>query len=325
MLLATWQNHSCPRLTKRRLALAALEDRDRPVRLEAYPARTRTRPPRHVLTSSKMASWKNETSQGLHIRLPFRGEVGRAPEGSLPTGPKRLHKWSKWMAAAFHHFGAAHVGAVVITLLAPLGLCAFNPSSDHGLAKTMNWSLAALLVGSEILKFILLYRDGELTVEASIPMHLCNWAAIAAMITLICPNQLTYELCYFWALAGTLQALLTPDLSYEFPDPHFVSFFTLHGGVIASALYMTACLGMRPVPMSIPRVLAWSLLYLATAMTTNFVFKTNFGYLRAKPLHPSVLDYMAPWPFYIPQLILLAILLCLVLYMPFFLLDHLRG
>jgi hypothetical integral membrane protein (TIGR02206 family) len=155
-------------------------------------------------------------------------------------------------------------------------------------------------------------------------MHLCNWAAIAALLTLIHPNQYTYELCYFWALGGTLQALLTPDLSYDFPDPHFFSFFTLHGGVIASALYLTFCLGLRPVPMSIPRVLLWSMVYLVIAMVANWTFKTNFGYLRAKPLHPSLLDYMAPWPLYIPELIVVAIVSCLVFSAPFFLLKDTR-
>ena len=109
---------------------------------------------------------------------------------------------------------------------------------------------------------VFLARDGELTIANAAPMYLCDWAAVATVITLFYPNQWTYELGYFWALAGTLQALLTPDLSYEFPDPRFISFFALHGGVIASALYMTLGIGMRPVPMSILRALAWSAVYL---------------------------------------------------------------
>lgn len=229
------------------------------------------------------------------------------------------------MAAAFQQFGTAHLGAILLTFVAPLGLCAVNRITDGSITRALDWALAALLLGSEILKFILLYRDNELTIETAAPMRLCNWAAIVTMATLAYPNQGTYELCYFWALGGTLQALLTPDLSYEFPDPRFLSFFALHGGVVASALYLTFCLGMRPVPMSVPWVLAWSFLYLVTAMVANFILKTNFGYLRAKPSHPSLLDYLSPWPFYIPQLFLLAIVSCIVFYMPFFLLDQMRN
>ena len=123
-----------------------------------------------------------------------------------------------------------------------------------------------------------------------------------AAVTLIYPNQWTYELCYFWALGGTLQALLTPDISVRISRSQFIGFFALHGGVIASVLFMTLGMGMRPVPMSIVRALAWSAFYVAAAMAVNAMLDTNFGYLRMKPVHPSLLDYMAPWPFYIAQL-----------------------
>jgi hypothetical integral membrane protein (TIGR02206 family) len=88
---------------------------------------------------------------------------------------------------------------------------------------------------------------------------------------------------------------VTPNLARGFPDARFINFFALHGGVIAAALYMTLCLGMRPVPMSIARFLAWSMAYLAIAMVANSMLGANFCYLRMKPTHPSLLDYMAPW------------------------------
>lgn len=81
---------------------------------------------------------------------------------------------------------------------------------------------------------------------------------------------------------------------------------------------------MRSVPVSIARVLAWSTIYLAVATTTNFVFDINFGERRAKPSYISLFDYMAPWPwpFYIMQLVLLAIVSCLIIYSPYFLVDY---
>jgi hypothetical integral membrane protein (TIGR02206 family) len=228
------------------------------------------------------------------------------------------------MAASFEHFGRAHLGAIALTFATPLILCGINRSCDGLVTGIINWSLAALLVGGELFRLILLRRDGQLAFATAAPMHLCDWAAIAAMITLVYPNQWTYELCYFWAFGGTLQALVTPDLARGFPDARFINFFALHGGVIAAALYMTLCLGMRPVPMSIARVLAWSMAYLAIAMVANSMLGANFGYLRMKPTHPSLLDYLAPWPFYIVQLVLLGIVFALLYYSPFFIIDQLR-
>jgi uncharacterized membrane protein YwaF len=106
------------------------------------------------------------------------------------------------MAGAFQHFGAAHLAAIILTFVMPLGLCAVNGLADGRLSLAIPWLLAALIIISEILKFVLLYRDSELTIETAAPMHLCNWAAIATLLTLIYPNQRTYELCYFWALGG---------------------------------------------------------------------------------------------------------------------------
>jgi hypothetical integral membrane protein (TIGR02206 family) len=229
------------------------------------------------------------------------------------------------MATSFELFGPSHLGVIALTFLTPLVLSAIARLCESAVTtRVVGWLFVALLLGDKIVGFILLRRNGELTIETTVPMHLCDWAAIMAVITLIYPNQWTYELCYFWVLGGTLQALLTPDLSYGFPDPRFISFFASHGGVIASVLYMTLGMGMRPLPMSIVRALAWSAFYVVAAMAANSVLDTNFGYLRMKPAHPSLLDYMAPWPFYIAQIALLAIVFSLVYYSPFFIMDRLR-
>jgi len=193
------------------------------------------------------------------------------------------------------------------------------------MGRVLSFLFAAILVVNKIIGLAVLSRDGELTIESLMPMHLCDWAAVTAVITLIYPNQWTYELSYFWALGGTLQALLTPDLRHGFPYPQFISFFVQHGGVIAAVIYMTLALGMRPIPMSIVRTLAWSTVHFAAAIAVNFMLDTNFGYLRAKPEQPSLMDYMAPWPFYLIQLGLIAIPSCLAYYLPFLVIDRLRS
>lgn len=229
------------------------------------------------------------------------------------------------MTASFVRFGLTHLGVIALTLITPLILSAIARCDESGVtARVVSWLFSAFLISSKIFALAILYRDSELTIESVLPMYLCDWAAIVAVITLMYPNQWTYELCYFWSLGGTLQALLTPDLIYEFPHPRFISFFALHGGVIASLLYMTLGMEMRPVPMSILRVLGWSALYLGLALAANFAFGTNFGYLRAKPTQPSLLDYMAPWPYYILELVGIAIAFTLVLYAPYFVMDRLR-
>ncbi|HTO39708.1 MAG TPA: hypothetical protein VL026_01930, partial [Rhizomicrobium sp.] len=95
-------------------------------------------------------------------------------------------------------------------------------------------------------------------------------------------------------------------------------------GIIASVLYLTFATGLRPWPSSLPRVMAWSVVYLGLAMSVNAFFGTNFGYLSAKPPGPSLLDVLAPWPWYIGQLALIGLCSLLLYYAPFFLADRLR-
>ena len=48
--------------------------------------------------------------------------------------------------------------------------------------------------------------------------------------------QLGVELSYFWGLTGTLQAVLTPDLSVSFPHLEFFEFVVGHVGIVIAAI-----------------------------------------------------------------------------------------
>jgi len=225
----------------------------------------------------------------------------------------------------FVFFGTAHVAAIALAFVVPVVLAAaVRLSGSMALANALRWAIALELVATYALWYWLLYERGWFGIASALPMHLCDWAAIAAIVTLIVPNQSGYELAYFWALTGTLQAMLTPQLSLGWPDLRFVVFFGFHCGVIAAVLYMTLGLKMRPFPASIPRVAAWTLFYGAAAATVDWLFDVNFGFLRAKSTNPSVLDLLSPWPWYIAELVPIGFVLILILYAPFFIADRFR-
>ena len=174
------------------------------------------------------------------------------------------------MDRPFVPFEASHLGALGVTFAMAFALTAIVRTwDDPRLVAAIRWVLATILLGSWALWFALLYDKGWLSAATILPMHLCNWATVVVTITLIRPNQRSYELAYFWALGGTLQALLTPDLAVDFPDLRFLIFFALHGGVVASVLFLTLGLRMRPWPSSISRVVAWSLVYFVAAIAVN--------------------------------------------------------
>lgn len=227
----------------------------------------------------------------------------------MPTLPLAL----QWL-------GPGHLTALALTILVPLALAWFARRSPgtrlpHGFA----YGLAAALIVNKLAVLRFAHQHGGLDLQTGLPMHLCDWATVAAILALVGRWPLAYELAYFWGLAGTLQGVLTPDLEGDFTEPHVLRFFLSHGGIIAAALYLTLGLGLRPRAGCVVRVLLWTNGYAIAAGTVNALTGANYGYLCAKPDRPSLLDHLGPWPLYLASLEVLALLLFLALNAPFFL------
>lgn len=228
------------------------------------------------------------------------------------------------MDRTFVWFGLAHTAAIALTFCVPLVLAAFGRASPR-LTRAIRFVLAGELIATWVLWYWLIVARGWVSAQTLLPMDLCSWASIAAIVTLIRPDQRSFELAYFWTLTGTLQALVTPELFYDFPDLRFIVFFAFHGGAITAVLFLVLGAGMRPYAASIPRVLAASLVYLVVTLVTNWIFHTNFGYLSAKPAKLSLLDLMGPWPIYIVEVAGLGVVLVLILYSPFYIADTMTN
>lgn len=226
----------------------------------------------------------------------------------------------------FHLFGTSHIVALVAPFILPvLAAWAVRPRKHPQTDKYLRWALGAAMSVNWIGWMLLLHGKGWLGVDNEFPLNLCDWATVATVVTLFNPNQKTYELAYFWALAGTLQGMATPDVQLDFPDIQFLLFFVFHGGIIFAVLYLTFGLKMRPTPASIPRAIAWTLFYAAVAGTFDWLSGANYGMLRTKPPFPTILDAMPPWPWYIGVLVLMGVASTLIYYLPFFVLDRIRA
>ena len=57
------------------------------------------------------------------------------------------------------------------------------------------------------------------------------------------------------------------------------------------------------MPASLPRVILATLLYVAAAGAADYALGTNYGFLRGKGDHVSLLTWLAPWPWYIGELV----------------------
>lgn len=157
-----------------------------------------------------------------------------------------------------------------------------------------------------------------------LPLQLCGLALLLTAATLVLRSYRAYEIVYFWAWGGTLQALLTPDLQLGFPDLRYISFFVSHGLILVGVLYATLVLGFRPYAISILRSLGTLAVVALLIAPINYLLGANYLYLAHKPEQASLMDLLGPWPWYILSIAVLAILSSLLFYLPFLIGDRLR-
>jgi len=186
-----------------------------------------------------------------------------------------------------------------------------------GLAATVRWALAAALVALVAFELAVAAREGWLGWTTALPLELCDTALVLAVITLLAPRRAVAEIVYFWAGSGTLLAMLTPELPWNFPRWEFVVFFGLHGLVLVAALVLVFGLGLRPRPGAPWRAFGITAGWAAFVGLVNLALGTNFMYLRHKPLVATPLDGMGPWPVYIGTSAAVALVLFHLLALPF--------
>src|SRR2546430_4332448 len=208
-----------------------------------------------------------------------------------------------------------HVGAVVVIAVATAVLVVL---ARRGPGPWLRM-LALVLVLDEVSWWVYLLAGGQpgSVLAQSLPLQLCDVAIFVTAAALWARAPLLVEVTYFWGLAGTLQALLTPDLPQHFPSYPYFQYYIAHGGVVAAALMLVAGLRLHPRRRAVFQVAAITVAYAALVGAVDAVSGANYMYLRARPPSPTLLDALGPWPWYILAASLIALVLFAILDAPF--------
>jgi hypothetical integral membrane protein (TIGR02206 family) len=179
--------------------------------------------------------------------------------------------------------------------------------------------LAVVLVVDEVSWWVFVAAGGVPGSELaySLPLQLCDVAIFVAAAALWTRRQWLVEVTYFWGLAGTVQALLTPDLPEHFPSYPYFQYYIAHGGVVCAALLLVVGMRRHPRPWAAVKVMALTIAYAALVGALDAVTGANYMYLRTKPSAPTLLDLLGPWPLYILAGTALAVIMFAILDAPF--------
>jgi hypothetical integral membrane protein (TIGR02206 family) len=193
------------------------------------------------------------------------------------------------------------------------------------------WSIVAARVLSLVLladgvSFVVAkVLAGTFSAKTDLPLALCDAALVVAAAACWWKTPLLVELTYFWGLAGTLQAVITPDLNAGFPHLVFFQYLAGHLGIVLAALYLVVGLHVVPRPGSVVWTFAITLAYTAVVGLVDALSGANYMFLRRPPGNWTLLRVLGPWPWYIASAAGVALVLLMILDVPFFLARRSHG
>jgi len=197
----------------------------------------------------------------------------------------------------FQLFGVQHIVALLLVVLA--SALAFKAGRSR-FSDVLNWLAAIFFVVYGAALWWYKLADG-LDLEYDLPLQLCDLIYLICLACFFAPKPLLVTLATYWGLGGTVQALLTPDVSQAFPSAEFLIFFVGHSAIVVAIFFL---LGRAPHKdlagwEGLKTSFLYLLGYVVLAGAFNRLMKVNYGYLSSKPQGASVLDVMGPWPVYV--------------------------
>lgn len=210
--------------------------------------------------------------------------------------------------------GAALLGvALAIGLFVRAGLVWRDSERERVLAVCVAATILVMRVGV----FIWNLSPGQASLARSLPLQICDWAAICSALALVVDRRWLRSIAYFWGLALSVQGLVQPDLSAGPLSLAFWLFWMHHALIVGVAIYVVAVRGFRPASRDLFVAMGAGLLYVALVFPLDLLLEVNYGYLgEGLPSQPTILDWLGPWPWRVAAMTALGMGVMVLLYLP---------
>jgi len=183
---------------------------------------------------------------------------------------------------------------------------------------------AGVLFGIQLFKtFIRLYL-GNFDITEDLPLHLCNILPLLVMIGLYYKSRIILSVTFFWILAGTIQANITPTLLNTFPHYEAIRYWVIHSGLPVLAIYFYYVLGFQFKLKDAARSALALNIVAAVIYPINYLLNSNYLYLNAKPPGTTIYNLLGPWPWYIMNLEFVMLVLFSAVLIPFMIYEKVR-
>lgn len=199
----------------------------------------------------------------------------------------------------FSTFSAQHFGAILIFIV--FGVLWISKARKQNIEIQQQWAFRfSLILSATVLTWILLrVCFGLFNEKTDLPFDLCNISALFMPFFILNRKNWIFQILYYWIMAGTTQAILTPHLYDGFPHYTFIKYFLVHCGLVLQILYVIFIFKMKPTLRGVGIAFAAIQFYLVFLILANSILQSNYAYICHKPDIPSLLDYFGPHPFYL--------------------------
>jgi hypothetical integral membrane protein (TIGR02206 family) len=215
-------------------------------------------------------------------------------------------------------FTAHHTIPLIITAVSIVLLISFRKKLRDDKANIISRNILAAFITIQQASIYIWYAvAGEWSLAVTLPLQMCDLSLFLTIAVLLTKKQLLSELLYYWGLGGATQAMLTPSIGpYTFPHFVYYQFFISHWAILFVCAYILAVDRFRPSRRSVLRTFLITNAYAAVIFPINLLTGGNYLFLNWKP-EVSLLDLLGPWPWYILSLEGVALVLFILMYLPF--------
>jgi hypothetical integral membrane protein (TIGR02206 family) len=215
--------------------------------------------------------------------------------------------------APFTALHAATIAAIAIAIAALVVTARRGSRTARGFAKGLGVGYVVAWIGVHGWRNL----PPQLDPIQTLPLQMCHLAALAGALYFAAGWSWLRPVLYFWGIALTTQACITPTLTEGPGRPEFWFFWLTHGIIVGAALYAIAVDGYRPSWRDYGIACVAGTIYVAVAVAVNVALDANYGFLgNMRPELPTIVDLLGPWPERIVVIMLIVAAAMAVLMLP---------
>ena len=216
----------------------------------------------------------------------------------------------------------SHIIITIICFLLIIYLPKFFATKSDLSKKVLVTSIISLILINQGMDF---FREGYGLNEwrLGLPLHLCDFSSAAIILYFITKKREFFLFAFFAGISGAGMALLTPDTLYSFPHIDYIRHMVGHSMIIMGVAYAIIIDSQRPQLRDVHKVLFVVSIFLLLMYPINYLIGSpaNYWYVIEKPPGLNVTEFMRDPPYHMIDIYILAIIVCYLIYLPYFIKD----